>query len=202
MSLRTALKLDAVVTGANGAAYLVAAGPLEDLLGLSPALLRGIGAFLLLFSAAVWTVASRPQVSASAALAVIAVNVLWAADSIAFLLSGLSDPTTAGADLDRDAGARRRGLRRPAGRHPRRRPRAGARGLSRGGRDPQDAWMTVLGVEAARGLAQRLSGVGGEAAHELSRRQLLGQRVGLARPQVEAAGVALSRAAARNGAVR
>jgi hypothetical protein len=29
-------------------------------------------------------------------LAVIAVNVLWAADSIAFLLSGLSDPTTFG----------------------------------------------------------------------------------------------------------
>ena len=97
MSLRTALKLDAVVTGANGAAYLVAAGPLEDLLGLSPALLRSIGVFLLLFSAAVWAVAARPQVSTSAALAVIAVNVLWAADSIAFLLSGASDPTTVGA---------------------------------------------------------------------------------------------------------
>jgi hypothetical protein len=97
MSLRTALKLDAIVTGANGAAYLVAAGPLEDLLGLSPALLRGIGAFLLLFSATVWIVASRPQVSSSAALAVIAVNVLWAADSIAFLAAGLSDPTTVGA---------------------------------------------------------------------------------------------------------
>ena len=97
MSLRTALKLDAVVTGANGAAYLVAAGPLEDLLGLSPALLRGTGAFLLLFSAAVWMVASRRQVSASAALAVIAVNVVWAADSLAFLLSGVSDPTTVGA---------------------------------------------------------------------------------------------------------
>jgi hypothetical protein len=96
MSLRTALKLDAIVTGANGAAYLVAAGPLEDLLGLEPALLRGIGAFLLLFSAAVWVVASRPQVSPSAALAVIAINVLWAADSIAFLASGLSDPTTFG----------------------------------------------------------------------------------------------------------
>lgn len=96
MSLRTALKLDAVVTGANGAAYLVAAGPLEDLLGLSPALLRSIGAFLLLFSAAVWAVASRREVSASAALVVIGVNVLWAADSIAFLLSGLSDPTTFG----------------------------------------------------------------------------------------------------------
>ena len=96
MSLRTALKLDAVVTGANGAAYLVAAGPLEDLLGLSPALLRSIGAFLLLFSAAVWVVASRPQVSSSAALAVIAINVLWAADSIAFLASGASDATTFG----------------------------------------------------------------------------------------------------------
>jgi len=96
MSLRTALKLDAIVTGANGAAYLVAAGPLEDLLGLEPALLRGIGAFLLLFSGAVWVVASRPQVSSSAALAVIAINVLWAADSIAFLASGASDPTTFG----------------------------------------------------------------------------------------------------------
>ncbi len=97
MSLRTALKLDAVVTGANGGAYLVAAGPLEDLLGLSPALLRSIGVFLLLFSGAVWTVAARPRVSTSAALAVIAINVLWAADSIVFLLSGVSDPTTVGA---------------------------------------------------------------------------------------------------------
>jgi hypothetical protein len=97
MSLRTALRLDAIVTGANGAAYLVAAGPLEDLLGLSPALLRGIGAFLLLFSAAVWIVGSRPRVSSSAVLVVIAANVLWAADSIAFLAAGLSDPTTVGA---------------------------------------------------------------------------------------------------------
>jgi hypothetical protein len=97
MSLRTALKFDALVTGANGAAYLVAAGPLEDLLGLSPALLRSTGAVLLLFSAAVWTVASRPQVSPSAALVVIALNALWAADSIAFLATGVSDPTTAGA---------------------------------------------------------------------------------------------------------
>lgn len=96
MSLRTALKLDALVTGANGAAYLAAAGPLEDLLGLSPALLRGIGASLLVFSTAVWIVGSRPQVSASAALAVIAVNVLWVADSIVFLASGHSNPTTFG----------------------------------------------------------------------------------------------------------
>ena len=97
MSLRTALKLDALVTGATGAGYLVAAGPLEDLLGLSPVLLRSAGAFLLLFSAAVWIIAAQRDISSSAALVVIAVNVLWAADSIVFLLSGLSDPTTAGA---------------------------------------------------------------------------------------------------------
>jgi hypothetical protein len=97
MSLRTALKLDAIVTGANGAAYLVAAGPLEDLLGLHPALLRSTGAFLLLFSAVVWAVASRREISPSASLAVIAINVLWAADSIVFLVTGLSDQTTVGA---------------------------------------------------------------------------------------------------------
>src|SRR5690625_1760606 len=44
--LRFALTLDAVVTGANGAAYLVAAGALDDLLGVPTGLLRGIGAFL------------------------------------------------------------------------------------------------------------------------------------------------------------
>ena len=58
--LRLALKLDAIVTGANGAAYLIAAGPLGDLLGLSPALLRGTGAFLLAFAAAVYVTATRP----------------------------------------------------------------------------------------------------------------------------------------------
>ena len=49
--LRTALTLDAGVTAANGAAYLVLAGPLHDLLGLSEAVLRGAGAFLLVYAA-------------------------------------------------------------------------------------------------------------------------------------------------------
>ena len=39
--LRTALTLDAVVTAANGAAYLALAGPLDELLGLSQTVLRG-----------------------------------------------------------------------------------------------------------------------------------------------------------------
>ncbi|MET0161737.1 MAG: hypothetical protein ABW204_03705, partial [Microbacteriaceae bacterium] len=51
--LRTALTLDAGVTAANGAAYLALAGPLGDLLGLSETVLRGAGAFLLVYALAV-----------------------------------------------------------------------------------------------------------------------------------------------------
>ena len=94
--LRLALKLDAVVTGANGAAYLVAAGPLGDLLGLSPALLRGTGASLLAFAALVWVAGTRPEIPRGAARAVVAANALWAADSIVVALAGWGSPTTAG----------------------------------------------------------------------------------------------------------
>ena len=90
--LGAALKLDAVVTGANGAAYLIAAGPLGDLLGLSPALLRGVGAFLLAFAAVVW-LAER---SRTAVLTVVAANVAWAAGSIAAAIAGWGTPETVG----------------------------------------------------------------------------------------------------------
>lgn len=66
--LRLALKLDAAVTGVNGVAYLAAAEPLEDLLGLPPDLLRPLGAFLVLFAAAVWFAATRPAISGAAVL--------------------------------------------------------------------------------------------------------------------------------------
>ena len=66
IDLRLILKLDAVVTGVNGIAYLALAGPLEDLLGVAPELTRPIGAFLVLFAAAVWFVATRPVVRRSA----------------------------------------------------------------------------------------------------------------------------------------
>jgi hypothetical protein len=81
--LRFALKLDALVTGANGAAYLVAAGPLEDLLGLDATLLRAVGAPLLMFAVAVWFVRSRGAVRA-----VVAANVGWAAGSIVAAVAG------------------------------------------------------------------------------------------------------------------
>ena len=95
--LRLALRLDAVVTGANGAAYLALAGPLEDLLGVEASLLRPVGAFLIGFAALVSYVATRPEVPRAGVTAVIEANVLWVIGSLAFVIAGVSSPETAGS---------------------------------------------------------------------------------------------------------
>ena len=95
--LRTVLRLDAVVTGANGAAYLVAAPLLTDLLGVPSGVLRGIGAFLLAYTAGVALVAARPVVSAGATEVVVGTNLLWAAASVAAVVTDRFDLTTTGA---------------------------------------------------------------------------------------------------------
>ena len=88
--LDAALKLDAVVTGAVGATYVVAAGPLNDLLGVAPGVWRGVGAFLLVFAVGVWF-ARRP-----AAGVIVAANCLWVLGSILVAAAGWGSPTTAG----------------------------------------------------------------------------------------------------------
>jgi hypothetical protein len=94
--LRPALQLDAVVTGLNGAAYLAAAPVLTDVLGLPAGPLRAVGAFLLAYAAAVWLVGTRPRIDPRAAGAVVAVNVVWALDSVAVAALGWGSPTVAG----------------------------------------------------------------------------------------------------------
>jgi hypothetical protein len=94
--LRPVLKLDAVVTGANGAAYLVAAGPLGELLGLSETLLRATGALLLAFAAVVWITGSRREIPRAPVYAIVVANAVWAADSLVAAIAGWGDPTTAG----------------------------------------------------------------------------------------------------------
>lgn len=94
--LRAALKLDAVVSGTNGVAYLVAAGPIGELLGLDAALLRGVGAFLVVYAAAVWLAGTRPRAPRPAVLAIIAGNALWAIGSIVAAIAGGGSPTTVG----------------------------------------------------------------------------------------------------------
>jgi hypothetical protein len=93
--LRLALRLDAVVTAANGAAYLLAAPLLGDLLGLPAGWLRGVGVFLLLFGAVVWAVAARPAPPAVGT--VVAANVLWAVGSVVIAATGVGGPTAFGA---------------------------------------------------------------------------------------------------------
>jgi len=94
---RVALKLDAVVTGANGAAYLAGASLLDDALGLPEGFLRATGAFLLVFAAAVWFTATRPALNRNAVHAVILLNALWVVDSLALVTLGWYDPSTAGS---------------------------------------------------------------------------------------------------------
>lgn len=52
--LRVALKLDAVVTGANGLVYVAGANLIDSTLGLPASYLRPAGVFLLLFAAMLW----------------------------------------------------------------------------------------------------------------------------------------------------
>ena len=95
--VRLALKLDAVVTGANGAAYLVLSGVLDEPLGMPAGFLRGVGAFLLVFALGVWFVASRPSVRPAAVVAVIAANLVWVVESLALVAFDWFSPTTGGA---------------------------------------------------------------------------------------------------------
>jgi hypothetical protein len=96
-ALPVALRLDAVVTAANGAAYLVAAGPLSELLGLSAPLLRIAGAGLLVFAAVVWLVATAERMARPAPATIIALNAAWAIGCVVAVLADLVTPTTAGA---------------------------------------------------------------------------------------------------------
>ena len=91
--LRDVMRLDAAVTGANGVAYLAAAGPLSDLLGLDAGVLRVVGAFLVVFAACVWASAAA---GGRGARVIVAANVAWAAASVVAAIAAWGSPTTAG----------------------------------------------------------------------------------------------------------
>lgn len=92
--LRPALVLDAAVSGANGVVYLAAAGPVGELLGLSPALLRAIGAMFLVWAVVVALAARAPR--RGVVTAIIAGNLVWVVDSLVFAAAGWGTPTTIG----------------------------------------------------------------------------------------------------------
>jgi hypothetical protein len=57
---------------------------------------RPLGAFLMLFAAGVWLVATRPAIPRGAVMAIAGANALWVIASLAFAIAGASSPTTAG----------------------------------------------------------------------------------------------------------
>ncbi|MEU8803598.1 hypothetical protein [Spirillospora sp. NPDC048819] len=94
--LRLALRLDAVVTGVNGLAYLALAGPLEELLGLDAGPGRVIGVFLLVYAAAVWAVSMPARPHRHAVSAVVEANLLWTVLSIVTVVLGWFSLNTVG----------------------------------------------------------------------------------------------------------
>ncbi|MEV4893711.1 hypothetical protein AB0K48_30435 [Nonomuraea sp. NPDC055795] len=95
--LRVVLVADALVTGANGLAYLVAAPLLSDFLGPGSGMLRALGAFLLAYGAAVAVLGTRREISLTGTKAVVAVNIAWTLASVAAVAFGLVEFTTIGA---------------------------------------------------------------------------------------------------------
>ena len=92
--LKFALTLDGVVTSANGIALLAGAALLDEWLGLPASLLVAVGAFLTVYGGLVLKLASRPV--KAAVVAVIATNVVWAADALLALALDWHEPTLAG----------------------------------------------------------------------------------------------------------
>ncbi|GAA1390428.1 hypothetical protein GCM10009613_30980 [Pseudonocardia kongjuensis] len=94
IAIRPALRVDALASGALGAATAAGAVPLAPLLGLPVALLVGAGAFLVLFAGGLLLLAARRPVPPGGVWAVVAVNVAWVVASVA--LVQVAAPTALG----------------------------------------------------------------------------------------------------------
>jgi quinol-cytochrome oxidoreductase complex cytochrome b subunit len=94
--LRYALIGDAVASGATGLLMAAGAGFLTGLLNLPEELLRYAGMFLLPYALIVAYVGTRPEVSKAAVWAIIAINALWAVESIGLLVGSWVAPTMLG----------------------------------------------------------------------------------------------------------
>ena len=95
--LRGALRVDALASAASGIAYLVAAGPIGDLLGLPAGFLRVVGAFSVVYAAYAWFTASRPRVPLGTSTFIAIGNLAYCAASLALVIAGWHSPTTTGS---------------------------------------------------------------------------------------------------------
>lgn len=94
--LRRAIQADAFLCAAAGLVFAAAAAPLGALLGIPSLHLLVLGFILMPYAAFLGYAATRERISRRAAWSIIAVNALWALDSLILLATGLLPLTTAG----------------------------------------------------------------------------------------------------------
>lgn len=95
--LRLSLRADAVVTGANGLAYLALSGLLDDLLGLDRGAALAIGVFLTGYALGVAATGAPRRISPVAAGTVVVGNAAWALLSVVAVVTGVLSLTAPGA---------------------------------------------------------------------------------------------------------
>ena len=94
--LRYALIGDALASGATGLLMAAGAGFLTGLLNLPEELMRYAGMILLPYALLVAYVGTRPEISKAAVWTIIAINALWAVESIGLLIGSWIAPTMLG----------------------------------------------------------------------------------------------------------
>jgi len=94
--LRNVLAVDAAMSLAAGAMSLLGASLLAPLLGLPQPLLFWAGLFLLPWSAFLFALSRRAELSRLLLVDVIAINGLWVVASVAILVAGLVTPNVLG----------------------------------------------------------------------------------------------------------
>jgi hypothetical protein len=97
--LRRALQADAIFSGVAALMFVFGASLFASLTNLPEVFLRNTGFVLVIYAALVGYLGTRPTMAKAAVWAVIAVNAIWAVDSIALLASGLLSPNLFGQAL-------------------------------------------------------------------------------------------------------
>jgi hypothetical protein len=94
--LRKALLADAITSGLTGVLLILAANALGSPLGLPVGLLRWSGVILIPFAALVGWLQRQTRLQRPLVFAVVALNAVWALDSVILLFTGWVQPTALG----------------------------------------------------------------------------------------------------------
>lgn len=94
--LRRVLGLDAVASGATGLLLAFGSGLLEEFLGLNADVTQPAGLFLIAWALGVAALALQARPARPLVMAVIAVNALWAIESVMTLVLGWLQPNALG----------------------------------------------------------------------------------------------------------